>query len=112
MAGQIDEAVPEEVRVQAAALLDGRAPSADPQGEGYRLLLVAACNQWHARMPFLFEEIEDYTELLMPEDLLSPDSSPRPDASSDECGGLPGRRDIGGSISSTSPRRKTRYLQR
>ncbi|MBC8270287.1 MAG: BREX-1 system adenine-specific DNA-methyltransferase PglX, partial [Rhodospirillaceae bacterium] len=49
----------------------GRSPSSDPQGEAYRLLLVASCNQWHGPMPFLFEKIDDYTELLMPEDLLS-----------------------------------------
>ena len=38
------------------------------------LLLVAACNQWHSGMPFMFEKIADYTELLLPEDLLSADS--------------------------------------
>ena len=76
MAGHIDEAVPEKVRAHVAALLDGRAPSADPQGEAYRLLLVAACNWWHAHMPFLFEQIEDFTELLLPDDLLSLESVP------------------------------------
>ncbi len=57
-----------------AALLDGRTPSRDPQAEAYRLLLVHACNAWHGPMPFLFEKVGDYTELLMPEDLLSPNS--------------------------------------
>jgi hypothetical protein len=56
------------------ALLDGRTPSRDGQGEAYRLLLVAACNQWHGAMPFLFEKIADYTELLLPDDLLSQDN--------------------------------------
>ncbi|RUU97106.1 BREX-1 system adenine-specific DNA-methyltransferase PglX [Mesorhizobium sp. M6A.T.Cr.TU.017.01.1.1] len=73
-AGHIDDDVPEGVRQEVAALLDGRRPSRDPQGEAYRLLLVATCNQWHQTMPFLFEKIADYTELLMPEDLLSSDS--------------------------------------
>lgn len=73
-AGNIDEDAPADVRNKVAALLDGRTPSRDPQGEAYRLLLVAACNQWHAAMPFMFEKIADYTELLMPEDLLSADS--------------------------------------
>lgn len=73
-AGHIDEDVPEGIRQDVAALLDGRRPSRDPQGEAYRLLLVATCNQWHQTMPFLFEKIADYTELLMPEDLLSSDS--------------------------------------
>ena len=36
------------------------------------MLVVAACNHWHAAMPFLFEKIEDYTELLMPDDVLFP----------------------------------------
>jgi len=71
-AGNIDEdRVPEKVRAQARALLDGRAPSPDAQAEAYRLLLVASCNDWHRVMPFLFERIDDYTELLLPEDLLS-----------------------------------------
>lgn len=73
-AGHMDETVPEATRNAVAALLDGRTPSRDGQGEAYRLLLVAACNGWHAHMPFMFEKIRDYTELLMPEDLLSQDS--------------------------------------
>ena len=73
-AGHMDETVPEATRNAVAALLDGRTPSRDAQGEAYRLLLVAACNGWHAHMPFMFEKIRDYTELLMPEDLLSQDS--------------------------------------
>lgn len=41
------------------------------QQEVYKLLLVAVCNAWHRSMPFLFQPIADYTELLMPDDLLS-----------------------------------------
>jgi len=70
-AGHIDEEIPEATRQKVAALLEGRSPSQDPQGEAYRLLLVAVCNGWHRVMPFLFEKIADYTELLMPDDLLS-----------------------------------------
>ena len=55
-------------------LLNNRASSSDPQQEAYRLVLVAVCNYYHATMPFLFERIEDYTELLMPDDLLSENS--------------------------------------
>jgi hypothetical protein len=73
-AGHLDDAIPEGIRSAVAALLDGRTPSRDAQGEAYRLLLVAACNQWHGLMPFMFEKIADFTELLMPEDLLSTDS--------------------------------------
>ena len=69
-----DETVPEKIRQQITALLAGSAPSHDPQGEAYRLLVVAACNAFHRAMPFLFERIDDYTELLMPDDLLSGNS--------------------------------------
>ena len=55
-------------------LLNGRSPASDPQGEAYRLLLVGICNSYSEVMPFMFEKIEDYTELLMPLDLLSENS--------------------------------------
>ena len=69
-----EEMVHDKVRQQIFALLDGKAPSRDPQGEAYRLLVVAACNFWNKAMPFLFQRIDDYTELLMPDDLLSGNS--------------------------------------
>ncbi|MFZ4438680.1 MAG: BREX-1 system adenine-specific DNA-methyltransferase PglX [Syntrophales bacterium] len=73
--GHIDaEMVPEKIRHQFFSLLDGGAPSRDPQQEAYALLLVAVCNYYHRLMPFLFERIADYTELLMPDDLLSGNS--------------------------------------
>src|SRR5574344_886155 len=40
----------------------------------YRRLLVAVCNQYGTTMPFLFEQICDYTEMLLPDDLLSDQS--------------------------------------
>lgn len=42
--------------------------------ELYRILLVAQCNALHSTMPFLFEKIEDETELLLPDNLLHSDS--------------------------------------
>ncbi|WP_291442029.1 BREX-1 system adenine-specific DNA-methyltransferase PglX [Desulfovibrio sp.] len=73
--GHIDEEmVPDKTRQQIFALLDGKASSHDPQGEAYRMLVVAACNFWNKAMPFLFQRIDDYTELLMPDDLLSGNS--------------------------------------
>lgn len=73
--GHIDEEmVPSQIRQKILDLLAGRTPSTDSQGEAYRLLVVAACNAWHQSMPFLFERIDDYTELLMPDDLLSGNS--------------------------------------
>jgi type II restriction/modification system DNA methylase subunit YeeA len=42
--------------------------------ELYRLLLLAHCNALHKAMPFLFEEIGDADELLLPVNLLHTDS--------------------------------------
>lgn len=42
--------------------------------EIYHNLLIAVCNQYNNPMPFLFESISDYTELLLPTDLLSEQS--------------------------------------
>ncbi|MBN6740320.1 BREX-1 system adenine-specific DNA-methyltransferase PglX [Acidithiobacillus sp. MC6.1] len=70
--GHLDpERIPEKTRQQIAALLHHGVPSRDPDQEAYRLLLVAECNSFHRAMPYLFERIADYTELLMPDDLLS-----------------------------------------
>jgi len=52
-------------------LLNGSIGSTNGQQEAYRRLLVGVCNAYARIMPFMFEEIEDYTELLMPQDLLS-----------------------------------------
>lgn len=73
--GHIDEEIVNgKARQLIFALLEGKAPSRDPQGEAYRLLVVAVCNYWNKAMPFLFQRINDYTELLMPDDLLSGNS--------------------------------------
>ncbi|MBV7434871.1 BREX-1 system adenine-specific DNA-methyltransferase PglX [Cardiobacteriaceae bacterium TAE3-ERU3] len=73
--GHIDETmVRDDVRQYVTDLLSGKAPSRDPQGEAYRLLVVAVCNYLNAAMPFLFQRIDDYTELLMPDNLLSDNS--------------------------------------
>ena len=40
----------------------------------YKLLLVAQCNELSRTMPFLFERIDDDTELLLPDNLLRTDS--------------------------------------
>ena len=73
--GHIDaREIPENIQQQVLGLLDGTLPSHDPQAEAYRLLLVATCNYWHSNMPFLFQRIDDYTQLLMPDNLLSTSS--------------------------------------
>lgn len=59
-------------RKQILDLLDGRISSSNPDNEVFRILLVAICNQLHGIFPFLFERIDNYTELLLPDDLTSP----------------------------------------
>ena len=44
------------------------------ESELYRTILIAQCNALHSAMPFLFEKIEDETELLLPDNLLHSDS--------------------------------------
>lgn len=45
--------------------------------ELYRLLIIAQCNALHQTMPFLFDEIDSETELLLPDNLLYSDSPVR-----------------------------------
>ena len=40
----------------------------------YRYLLIKQCNSLNDIMPFIFEKIADYTEILLPNDLLKEDS--------------------------------------
>lgn len=73
--GYVDkQVVPAEVEQRISGLLSGAISSPKPQEEVYKLLLVAYFNAYNKLMPFMFERIKDYTELLMPDDLLS-DSS-------------------------------------
>lgn len=44
------------------------------ENELYKILLVAQCNELSRTMPFLFERIDDESELLLPENLLRTDS--------------------------------------
>ncbi|MCW9705231.1 BREX-1 system adenine-specific DNA-methyltransferase PglX [Fodinibius salsisoli] len=66
--------IPGELKVdqqQVMDILDGRTSTSNPENEAYRLLLIGACNHLHEIFPFLFEPIDDYTELLLPDDLIS-----------------------------------------
>lgn len=70
-------------------LLDGRIPSPDAQGEVYRHLLLVACRFYHALLPNLFEKLDDETELLLPDDLLTEHSVVhgfRTEISDEDCG--------------------------
>ena len=73
--GVIDtEVVSQTSRTTVAGLLDGTRASGDPQGEAYALLLADYCRHWNRAMPFMFEREGDYTELLIPANLLADDS--------------------------------------
>lgn len=66
--------IPDELPVNKQKINDlllNRITSDHPQEEVYRMLLVGACNHLHQIFPFLFERIHDYSELLLPDDLLS-----------------------------------------
>jgi hypothetical protein len=87
-------ALPEELKshtdpTRLNDLLDGRIPSPDAQGEVYRHLVLAACRFYHALLPNLFERLDDETELLLPDDLLTEHSVVhgfRTEISDEDCG--------------------------
>lgn len=73
--GTIDpEVVGQKARDAISGLLDGTRRSDDPQGEAYALLLAEYCRHWNRSMPFMFEREGDFTELLIPANLLADDS--------------------------------------
>ena len=74
--GNIDSTVITNKRTveTVTALLNGTRRSDDPQGEAYALLLAEYCRHWNRSMPFMFEREGDYTELLIPANLLADDS--------------------------------------
>ena len=73
--GNIDVAVVStETRDTVTGLLDGTRRSDDAQGEAYALLVTDHCRHWNRAMPFMFERAGDFTELLIPANLLADDS--------------------------------------
>jgi type II restriction/modification system DNA methylase subunit YeeA len=77
-----DGGVPEILRYASEVSLPGLSAqktremqlAGNQDNELYKLLLVAQCNELSRSMPFLFERIDDDTELLLPENLLRTDS--------------------------------------
>jgi len=77
-----DGGLPEILRHASEVTLPGLSPdrsremqlAGNQDNELYKLLLVAQCNELSRVMPFLFERIDDETELLLPENLLRTDS--------------------------------------
>lgn len=76
--GQLDGDVVRARDAQAiAGLLNGTRAAklgSDAHTEAYELLLSSYCRHWHTALPFMFQPEADYTELLMPSNLLAEDS--------------------------------------
>jgi len=73
-AGNIDEDLPLD-KQKFFDLIDKKiAGIQDHNNEAYKLLFITTCNYYSKMMPFMFEAIADYTELLLPDDMLSPNS--------------------------------------
>lgn len=73
--GNMDpEVVGQKSRETVSGLLNGTRRSDDPQGEAYALLLAEYCRYWNRSMPFMFERAGDFTELLIPANLLADES--------------------------------------
>ncbi len=66
--------VNDQKQARVLDLLNNRILSRDAHGEAYRILLVSYCNALSKSMGFLFERITDYTELLLPTNLLAVNS--------------------------------------
>lgn len=80
-AGGLPDILTHALALAESQALPGIAPElvadlklANKDGELYKRLLVAQCNQLAKAMPFLFEQIDDDSELLLPDTLLRTDS--------------------------------------
>lgn len=62
------------IKERVRNILTGATREDDPNSAAYRVLFIATCNSWQPRMPFLFEKLGDWTEILLPDDLLSANS--------------------------------------
>lgn len=71
--GIFQEGLPVD-RQKISDLLTGKIPVHNPFNESYKLLFVAACGWYNKQLPFMFEPLNSYTELLLPDDLLSTNS--------------------------------------
>ena len=74
LAGVFDDDLSNKQKDKIQGLVDGSITSKNPQSDIYRILLVASCNALNDSLPLLFEKINDYTDLLLPDDLLSAES--------------------------------------
>ncbi len=63
-------------RTKIGDLLDGKAiaTSGNHDTDVYRMLIISVCNSWNGAMPFMFENLSSYIDLLLTDNLLSDDS--------------------------------------
>ena len=66
--GQLPFETPDKYKSRVA---DGCAAMAHDYETGFRILLFTYCNMLHDRLPVLFQEAGDYSELFAPDDLLN-----------------------------------------
>ena len=59
---------------EAGEYISGRISNPNPDREAYKTALLAWCNYMGKPMPYLFERIDDWAALLLPQDLLSEES--------------------------------------
>lgn len=64
----------EGTKQRIEGLLSGTVPSSDRQSDAYALLLEAYCDFWAKLLPGVFQEAADYSRLVFPGTLLSPNS--------------------------------------
>lgn len=70
--GMLPEELKQFVSLQRInQLLDGQLASANPQAEVQRLLVIGVSQYYAALQPGLFNKIDAFTELLLPDDLLT-----------------------------------------
>lgn len=73
--GNFDEVLfATDIKDRVRNILSGATREDDPNSAAYRVLFIATCNSWQPKMPFLFEKLGDWTEILLPDDLLSANS--------------------------------------
>ena len=69
--GELPENYQKYLNKEFFDLIEGKIAKRDIENEAYNMLFLAVCNYYNDIMPYMFESINDYTELLMPDNLLS-----------------------------------------
>jgi len=69
--GELPENYQKYLNKEFFDLIEGRVSTNNIENEAYNMLFLAVCHYYNKIMPYMFESINDYTELLMPDNLLS-----------------------------------------